>query len=41
MGHFDEYFDEFCFRFNRRFNPNNIFDRMLNVCALSSPHPMS
>lgn len=33
------YFDEFCFRFNRRFNPNEIFDRLLNACALSKPHP--
>jgi Zn ribbon nucleic-acid-binding protein len=35
------YFDEFCFRFNRRFNPNEIFDRLLNACVLASPHPMS
>lgn len=35
------YFDEFCFRFNRRFNPNEIFDRLLNACVLSGPHPMS
>jgi transposase-like protein len=35
------YFDEFCFRFNRRKNPNEIFDRLLNACVLSSPHPMS
>jgi transposase-like protein len=35
------YFDEFCFRFNRRFNPKEIFDRLLNVCVLSSPHPMN
>jgi transposase-like protein len=33
------YFDEFCFRFNRRFNPNEIFDRLLNACALATPHP--
>lgn len=33
------YFDEFCFRFNRRFNPNEIFDRLLNACALAQPHP--
>lgn len=35
------YFDEFCFRFNRRYNPNEIFDRLLNACVLASPHPMS
>jgi Zn ribbon nucleic-acid-binding protein len=35
------YFDEFCFRFNRRFNPNEIFDRLLNACVLAPPHPMS
>lgn len=35
------YFDEFCFRFNRRFNPNEIFDRLLNACALATPHPQS
>lgn len=32
------YFDEFCFRFNRRFNPNEIFDRLLNACVLATPH---
>jgi len=35
------YFDEFCFRFNRRFNPNEIFDRLLNACVLANPHPQS
>lgn len=35
------YFDEFCFRFNRRFNPNEIFDRLLNACVLAEPHPVS
>lgn len=35
------YFDEFCFRFNRRLNPNEIFDRLLNACVLATPHPMS
>ncbi len=33
------YFDEFCFRFNRRFDPNQIFDRLLNVCEWTGPHP--
>jgi transposase-like protein len=35
------YFDEFCFRFNRRFNPNEIFDRLLNACVLATPHPQT
>lgn len=35
------YFDEFCFRFNRRFYPNEIFDRLLNACILGSPHPIT
>lgn len=35
------YFDEFCFRFNRRFYPNEIFDRLLNACILSPPHPIT
>lgn len=38
--HLQSYFDEFCFRFNRRFHPNQIFDRLLNACALASPHPV-
>lgn len=33
------YFDEFCFRFNRRQNPNELFDRLLNACVLAKPHP--
>jgi len=33
------YFDEFCFRFNRRFKPKEIFDRLLNACVLANPHP--
>lgn len=35
------YFDEFCFRFNRRFNPNELFDRLLNACVLADPYPVS
>lgn len=34
------YFDEYCFRFNRRFNPNEIFDHLLYACALATPHPV-
>lgn len=40
-AYIQSYFDEFCFRFNRRFNPNEIFDRLLNACVLADPHPMS
>lgn len=39
--HLQSYFDEFCFRFNRRFQPNQIFDRLLNACVLAEPHPMT
>ena len=39
--HLQSYFDEFCFRFNRRFNPNEIFDRLLNACVLADPHPVA
>lgn len=38
--HLQSYFDEFCYRFNRRFNPNEIFDRLLNACVLAEPHPV-
>lgn len=34
------YFDEFCFRFNRRFNPNELFSRLLNACTSAKPHPV-
>lgn len=40
-AYLQSYFDEFCFRINRRFNPNEIFDRLLNACVSSDPHPMS
>jgi transposase-like protein len=40
-AYLQSYFDEFCFRFNRRFNPNEIFDRLLNACALTTPHPQT
>jgi hypothetical protein len=39
--HLQSYFDEYCFRFNRRFNPNEIFDRLLNACAFATPHPVN
>lgn len=31
------YLDEFCYRFNRRFYPNQLFSRLLNAC-LSAKH---
>jgi transposase-like protein len=31
------YLDEFCYRFNRRFFPDQLFGRLLNAC-ISSPH---
>jgi transposase-like protein len=27
------YLDEFCYRFNRRFRPKQLFERLLNACA--------
>lgn len=38
-SYLQSYFDEFCFRFNRRHNPNEIFDRLLNACVLAHPYP--
>jgi transposase-like protein len=34
------YFDEFCFRFNRRFKPNEVFDRLLTACVMAEPFPV-
>lgn len=31
------YLDEFCYRFNRRFFPNELFGRLLNACVSASP----
>lgn len=30
------YLDEFCYRFNRRFQPKQLFGRLLNACAFGS-----
>lgn len=30
------YLDEFCYRFNRRFKPNQLFGRLLNACAFGT-----
>jgi transposase-like protein len=35
--HLQAYLDEFCYRFNRRFYPNQLFGRLLNAC-LSAKH---
>ena len=34
--HLQRYLDEFCYRFNRRWYTDNIFDRLINICARSS-----
>ena len=31
------YLDEFCYRFNRRQNPNKLFSRLLNACLFATP----
>ncbi len=31
------YLDEFCYRFNRRFFPNELYGRMLNACLFATP----
>lgn len=31
--HFQRYLDEFCYRFNRRFWENQLFDRLLVACS--------
>jgi transposase-like protein len=31
------YLDEFCYRFNRRFFPNELYGRMVNACLFASP----
>ena len=33
--HLQKYLSEFCYRFNRRFNPNQLFDRLLHACICS------
>ena len=33
--HLQSYLDEFCYRFNRRFLDDQIFDRLLNAAVLS------
>lgn len=35
--HLQKYLSEFCYRFNRRFNPNQLFDRLLHAC-IGSEH---
>jgi transposase-like protein len=35
--HLQSYLDEFCFRFNRRFFSTQLFNRIVNACAVASP----
>ena len=35
------YLDEFCYRFNRRHNPNELFSRLLNACLFAIPVKVS
>ncbi len=35
--HLQRYLNEYCYRFNRRFWPSQIFDRLLMACANASP----
>ena len=35
------YLDEFCYRFNRRQNPNELFGRLLNACVSAPPAKVS
>jgi transposase-like protein len=37
QDHLQAYLDEFCYRFNRRFFPNQLFSRLLNAC-ISATH---
>ena len=39
-AYLQSYFDEFCCRFNRRKQPNEIFDRLLTACVLAEPVPV-
>ena len=33
--HLQKYLDEYCYRFNRRFWENQLFDRLLSACSIS------
>jgi len=37
LKHLQAFIDEFCYRFNRRFWPNQLFARTLSACACASP----
>ena len=39
--HLQAYIDEFCYRFNRRFWPGQLFARTLNACAHAAPFTRS
>jgi transposase-like protein len=36
QGYLQAYLDEFCYRFNRRFSPKQLFARLLNACISAS-----
>ncbi|MCP4587328.1 MAG: transposase [Pseudoalteromonas sp.] len=35
--HLQKYLDEFCYKLNRRFNINQLFNRLLFSCTQSAP----
>ncbi len=35
--HYQQYLDEFCYRFNRRYHEAEMFDRLLLACAIAPP----
>lgn len=39
LRYLQTYLNEFCYRFNRRFNPNKLFDHLLNDCLSTYPGP--
>lgn len=41
QDYLQSYLDEFCYRFNRRIFPNELFGRMLNACLFASPFKLA
>jgi len=39
--HFQAYLDEYCFRFNRRFRPDEIFSRLIAACVDCQPFTLA
>lgn len=35
--HIQRYLDEFCYRFNRRYREDELFDRLLMACVMAPP----